>query len=107
MYDAIRWTCLVLLFAGLLGFWLWSRRRAAQSGGPRGRGGKAFTVVQKRWVDKGTGVCLVESEGQTFLLAYSVGGGVSWQVLEEKSYQAVEADALRNASNFTSEAGRR
>jgi len=83
MYDTVRWILLVLVFAGLFGLWLWSRRQAARRG-PAGSGpGASFKVLQKRWVDQRTGVCLVEAEDQVFLLAYTVGGGVSWQALEK------------------------
>jgi hypothetical protein len=84
MYDSVRWVILGVLFAGLLSLWLWSKRQAALRG-PLGKNpGSSFKVTQKRWVDQRTGVCLVEAEEQTFLLAYTVGGGVSWQVLEKK-----------------------
>jgi hypothetical protein len=84
MYDSVRWVILGVLFTGLLGLWLWSKRQAALRG-PLGKNpGSSFKVTQKRWVDQRTGVCLVEAEEQTFLLAYTVGGGVSWQVLEKK-----------------------
>jgi hypothetical protein len=82
--DAIRWVILVLLFAGLLGAWIWSKRQARLAGSAAKAGGSNFKVVQKRWLDKSTGVCMVESEGQTFLLAYTVGGGVSWQPIVKK-----------------------
>ena len=83
MYDTVRWIILALLFAGLFGAWLWSRRQAAARG-PLGKNpGSSFKVTQKRWVDQRTGVCLVETEGETFLLAYTVGGGVSWQSVKK------------------------
>jgi hypothetical protein len=81
MYDAVRWIILGVLFAGLLGTWLWSRRQAAGRQTLSGALGASFKVLQKRWVDQKTGICLVESEKETFLLAYTVGGGVSWQPL--------------------------
>ena len=84
MYDIVRWIILGLLFAGLFALWFWSQRQA-RANGPRGKnGGNSLRVTQKRWIDKGTGVCLVEAEGQTFLLAYTASGGVSWQPLEKK-----------------------
>jgi hypothetical protein len=93
MYDSVRWVILGVLFAGLLGLWLWSKRQAALRG-PLGKNpGSSFKVTQKRWVDQRTGVCLVEADEQTFLLAYTVGGGVSWQVLDKK-----EAGVNRTAS---------
>ena len=46
--------------------------------------------MQKRWLDKGTGICLVEAEEKTFLLAYTVGGGVSWQEIEPKAEEKPE-----------------
>lgn len=77
--DVVRWIVLVLLFAGLFGLWFWSKRQARQNN-PRGKNPNAgFKVTQKRWLDQRTGVCLVEAEGQSYLLAYTVGGGVSWQ----------------------------
>ena len=83
MYDIVRWIILGLLFAGLIGLWLWSRRQASNRG-PLGTAlGASFKVLQKRWVDQRTGVCLVEAENQVFLLAYTVGGGVSWQAIEK------------------------
>jgi len=84
MYDIVRYVLLALLFAGLFGLWLWSRKQAARNGPLNGMG-TTFKVLQKRWVDQRTGVCLVEAEEQTFLLAYTVGGGVSWQALDKSS----------------------
>ena len=84
MYDTVRWILLGLLFAGLLGTWIWSRRQAGRNGPLGSNPGSSFKVLQKRWVDQRTGVCLVESDEQAFLLAYTVGGGVSWQALEKK-----------------------
>src|SRR5271170_4962849 len=83
MYDIVRWIILGLLFAGLLGLWLWSRRQAANRASLSNGLSTSFKVLQKRWIDQRTGVCLVESDEQTFLLAYTVGGGVSWQALEK------------------------
>jgi len=83
MYDTVRWILLGLLFAGLLGLWIWSRRKASRQGLLGASIGSSFKIVQKRWVDQRTGICLVESEEQTFLLAYTIGGGVSWQALKK------------------------
>ena len=93
--DIVRWTLLVLLFAGLLGVWIWSKRKAAAEGLTGGASGSSFKVLQKRWVDQRTGVCLVEAEEKIFLLAYTVGGGVSWQPLDKAAPKAAalpEAD---------------
>ena len=84
MYDTLRYVLLALLFIGLFGLWLWSRKQAARNG-PLNGVESTFKVLQKRWVDQRTGVCLVEAEEQTFLLAYTVGGGVSWQALDKSS----------------------
>ena len=81
--DIVRWTLLVLLFGGLVGVWLWAKRRSAALGTATGAPGSSFKVLQKRWVDQRTGVCLVEAEEKIFLLAYTVGGGVSWQALDK------------------------
>ncbi len=81
--DIVRWTLLVLLFGGLVGVWWWAKRKAAVLGTPTGAPGSSFKVLQKRWVDQRTGVCLVEAEEKIFLLAYTVGGGVSWQPLDK------------------------
>jgi len=83
MYDTVRWIILGLLFAGLFGLWFWSRRQAANQGPLGGALGSSFKVLQKRWVDQRTGICLVEAEEKIFLLAYTVGGGVSWQTLDK------------------------
>lgn len=83
MYDTVRWILLGLIFAGLFGLWLWSRRQAARQGPLANHLGPSFKILQKRWVDQKTGVCLVEAEEKTFLLAYTVGGGVSWQPVEK------------------------
>ena len=83
MYDTVRWILLVLLFAGLFGLWFWSRRQASGRATLNGATGSTFKVLQKRWVDQRTGVCLVEAEEKIFLLAYTVGGGVSWQALDK------------------------
>lgn len=83
MEDIIRWILLGLIFAGLLGAWLWSRRFAAGQGTLGGVINGSLKVLQKRWVDQRTGVALVEAENQFFLLAYTVGGGVSWHPVDK------------------------
>ena len=93
MYDTVRWVLLGLLFAGLFGVWLWSRRQAAAKGLNGGPNGGSFKVLQKRWVDQRTGVCLVEAEEKVFLLAYTVGGGVSWQALDKTPTAAKSSPA--------------
>lgn len=88
MYDVIRWALLGLLFAGLFGVWFWSRRHGV---GRTLRGlvtEKSFQIVQKRWLDQRTGICLVEMEEKSYLLAYTVGGGVSWQPVEPRRQAA-------------------
>ena len=85
MYDSVRWVILGILFVGMFGVWLWSRRQAAERRALGKEIGASFRILQKRWLDKGTGVCLVEAEEKTFLLAYTVGGGVSWQEVEPKA----------------------
>jgi hypothetical protein len=54
--------------------------------------------LQKKWVDQRTGICLVEAEEKTFLLAYTVGGGVSWQLLEKSPDESAKhgiSDSLK------------
>ncbi len=107
MYDTIRWILLGLVFAGLFGLWLWSRRQASRQG-LLGRGiGTSFKVLQKRWVDQRTGICLVEAEEKTFLLAYTVGGGVSWQALETTAPDSGKISSRLGASSILPEAARR
>ena len=106
MYDTVRWIILGLLFAGLFGLWLWSRRQAA---GKRMIGqnlGAKFTVLQKRWIDQRTGICLVEAEEKTFLLAYTVGGGVSWQAVEKAAPVEEETPNRLKGKSILPEAGR-
>jgi hypothetical protein len=91
MYDFVRWIILGLFFVALVGAWLWARRQEAQRKTLGKELGASFRIVQKRWLDKGTGVCLVESEERTFLLAYTVGGGVSWQEVEPKPEESPES----------------
>jgi len=100
LYDAVRWTLLVLLFGSLFGVWLWSRRQAKGMGPLGPNTGGNFKVLQKRWVDQKTGICLVEAEEQTFLLAYTVGGSVSWQPLD-KAAPAPEPPVNRIAAKET------
>jgi hypothetical protein len=90
MYDSVRWVILGILFAGLLGVWLWSRKQAAERRLLGKELGASFRILQKRWLDKGTGVCLIEAEERTFLLAYTVAGGVSWQEVEPKPEEKLE-----------------
>jgi hypothetical protein len=90
MYDTVRWILLGLLFVGLLGLWLWSRRQASRQGILGNSIGTSFKILQKRWVDQRTGICLVEAEEKTYLLAYTVGGGVSWQAVEKVTPSAEE-----------------
>src|SRR6201996_7068930 len=90
MEDTIRYVILGVLFVGLFGLWLWAKHQAAKRN-PLGKDlGASFRILQKRWLDKGTGVCLIESEERTFLLAYTAGGGVSWQPLEPKVEEPIE-----------------
>ena len=106
MYDTVRWVILGLLFAGLLGLWLYSRRMAS---GKRlnGQGLDAkFTILQKRWLDQRTGICLVEAEEKTFLLAYTVGGGVSWQPVEKAPKADEEIPNRLKGKSIIPEAGR-
>jgi hypothetical protein len=100
MYDSVRWVILFLLFAGLIGLWFWSRRQAAAPGPLGGAPGSSFKVLQKRWIDQRTGVCLVEAEEKIFLLAYTVGGGVSWQALD-KAASRVDKSALSPGAQAT------
>jgi hypothetical protein len=84
MYDIVRWIILGVLFAGLFGLWYWSKRQN-RFAGPLGKNAtSSLRIMQKRWIDKGTGVCLVEAEGETYLLAYTANGGVSWQPMAKK-----------------------
>jgi flagellar biogenesis protein FliO len=101
MYDTVRWILLGFLFVGLFGLWLWSRRQASRQGPLGSNPGSSFKVLQKRWVDQRTGVCLVEAEEQTFLLAYTVGGSVSWQALGKKADSA-EKDIVTTTNRLNS-----
>jgi len=94
MYDDVRYLILGLLFAGLFALWLWSRKQAAERKAPGKELGASFRILQKRWLDKGTGVCLVEAEEKTFLLAYTAGGGVSWQEVAPKSEEPIIANRI-------------
>ncbi len=84
MYDSVRYVLLGLLFVGLVASWIYSRRYAATQKLLGKEIGASFRILQKRWLDKGTGVCLIEADDKTFLLAYTAGGGVSWQPIEPK-----------------------
>jgi len=106
MYDSVRWVILFLLFAGLMGLWIWSRRQAAANGTLSGALGSSFKVLQKRWVDQRTGVCLVEAEEKIFLLAYTVGGGVSWQALDKASISADKSASKPSAPSILPEPGK-
>ena len=100
MYDIVRWVILGLLFAGLAGLWLWSKRQA-RINNPRGKGAvNPLRILQKRWIDKGTGVCLVEAEGETYLLAYTANGGVSWQPLAAKPAAKKSEPVLPSFDSF-------
>jgi len=101
MYDTVRWIILGLLFAGLFGLWLLSRRQASRQGVPGSGLGASFKVLQKRWVDQRTGICLVEAEEKTFLLAYTVGGGVSWLPLD-KAAATPGKDAVKTVERTNS-----
>jgi hypothetical protein len=90
--DAVRWVVLILLFGGLLALWIWSRRQARLAASPGRAATAGFKIAQKRWLDQRTGLCLVEAEGQSFLLAYTVGGGVSWQPVAKKPASSPELD---------------
>jgi hypothetical protein len=97
MYDTIRWTVLAFLFIGLFGLWFWSRRQAAGKNLLGATVGSSFKILQKKWVDQKTGVCLVEAEEKTYLLAYTIGGGVSWQSVEKsKTSPAKESVKAKN-----------
>jgi flagellar biogenesis protein FliO len=108
MYDTVRWILLGLVFAALIGVWLWSRRRASRQGLLGANLGTSFKILQKRWVDQRTGVCLVEAEEQTFLLAYTVSGGVSWQALKKTASDSKKTSGrLRTQSSLLPETTRR
>ena len=94
MYDSVRWVILGILFVGLFGVWLWSRRQAAERRALGKEIGASFRILQKRWLDKGTGVCLIEAEDKTFLLAYTAGGGVSWQEVAPKTEELVTTNRI-------------
>ncbi len=97
MYDFVRWTLLALIFLGLLWFyaWTWYRNngKTLMTGKPIEEG---FKVLQKRSIDYRTGVCLIESYGEAYLLAYTSDGGVSWQHLGAAKQKAA---AISEASN--------
>jgi hypothetical protein len=95
--DAVRLVILGLFFVGLVGLWFWSKRQAKLRGSAKAATA-GFKVSQKRWLDQKTGVALVEAEGQNFLLAYTVGGGVSWQPVAPKV--ATDEDAEESAEDF-------
>ena len=94
MFDTVvRLTLLGLLFAGLFGVWIWSRRQATARGPIPTHNGQNLRITQKRWIDQRTGVCQVEVAGQTFLLAYTA-GGVSWQPLSKPKADEDKVEAL-------------
>ena len=104
MYDTVRYVLLGLLFAGLFAAWWWSRQQAKANGTLGSQLGGTFKVLQKRWVDQRTGVALVEAEEQTFLLAYTVGGGVSWQpVAKSPAKKKEEPTPFRLVTNHLAE----
>jgi hypothetical protein len=107
MYDTVRWIILGLLFTGLLGLWLWSRRRGSHPGLLSANLGASFKILQKRWVDQRTGICLVEAEDKTFLLAYTVGGGVSWQAVDKAAPAPETTPGRLNTQTLLAENGRR
>ncbi|HEX4140524.1 MAG TPA: hypothetical protein VHY09_09270 [Candidatus Methylacidiphilales bacterium] len=100
MYDSVRYVILGLLFAGLFAVWLWSRKQAAERKALGKELGASFRILQKRWLDKGTGVCLIEAEERTFLLAYTAGGGVSWQEVAPKAEEPAGTNRLPAAFQF-------
>lgn len=106
MYDIVRWIILGLIFAGLFAAWYWSWRQKRQDQGT-GNAGSTFKVLKKRWVDQRTGVCLIEAEEQTFLLAYTVGGGVSWQPVDKVTPDFEKTLSRINTNAVLTEAGKR
>jgi hypothetical protein len=101
MYDFVRWTLLFLIFAGLIGFYAWNWYRnygkAILTGQPVETG---FKLVHKKSIDYRTGICLVEANGQNYLLAYTAEGGVSWQPLGPKVATVNEAAPVAQPSNL-------
>jgi hypothetical protein len=87
--DTVRLVILGVFFVALIGAWIWSKRLAARKRAAR-TATAGFQVSQKRWLDQKTGVALIESEGQAFLLAYTVGGGVSWQPVAKQPAEVSE-----------------
>ncbi len=101
MYDSVRYVLLALFFIALFGTWLWSRRQAFAHKTLGQNLTAPFTVLQKRWLDKGTGICLVEAEDKMYLLAYTAGGGVSWQPVDKaKAEEESGANRLKGKSIF-------
>lgn len=82
MYDFVRWILLLLIFSGLFGVWLWSQYRSRSCVIINRSAVGPVKVVQKIFVDYRTGICVVESEKRTYLLAYTAAGHVSWQSLD-------------------------
>jgi hypothetical protein len=93
MYDSVRWVILFLLFAGLFALWVYAKRQAGLRQGPTGTTTGGFKVLQKRWIDQRTGVCLIEANDKSYLLAYTVGGSVSWQPLDKNPTPALNSPA--------------
>jgi hypothetical protein len=100
MYDDIRYVILGILFVGLTALWFWSRKQAAERKTLGKELGASFRILQKRWLDKGTGVCLIEAEEKTFLLAYTAGGGVSWQEVAPKTEELVATNRIPSKFQF-------
>jgi len=96
--DTVRLVILGVFFVALIGAWIWSKRLAARKRAAR-TATAGFQVSQKRWLDQKTGVALIESEGQAFLLAYTVGGGVSWQPVAKQPADGTEPEE-EPAENF-------
>ena len=90
--TVVRLTLLGLLFAGLFALWFWSQRRGKGPGHAPANPSGQLRISQKKWIDQRTGVCQVQSGGQTFLLAYTT-GSVSWQPLAQASISEEKVDA--------------
>ncbi len=75
---------LVLIFAALLGVWFWVNRGRINLRTLLQPGTQRISIQEQRWVNGRTRICLVEVEGERFLLVQGQ-GSAAWQPLQPKA----------------------
>lgn len=89
--ETIRLLLAVGILLGLGGVWFWVNRGKWELSKILKRSESRLALKENRWINQKTGVGLLEVDGERFMLAYTVGGGLAWQRLD-LNYNANKED---------------